>query len=90
MLSNELELKITDFFTAWFTDRQQALAYFHTDGDVYPPRELRGTEVYMPPEVNVGHFSVDRSLDVFSFAHLTLFVLLQASAFIHLHGNYII
>ena len=86
LLSCKLEAKITDFDTAWFTDKQRAKVYFSEDHEGYPavilPEQQMGTEVYMPPEVNAGYFPVDHSLDVFSFGHLTLFVLLQASVLI--------
>ena len=77
LLSNDLVPKITDFDTAWILDGHQA---DHEDLPIIPPPERYGTEVYMPPEVNTGHYALDGSFDMFSFGHLALFVVLQVSA----------
>lgn len=80
LLSYELVPKIADFDTAWILDGQRAQAYlFEGSPEIIPP-EQHGTEVYMPPEVDAGYFPVDYSLDVFSFGHLALFIVLQVSA----------
>lgn len=55
---------------------------------IVPPQSLSstltrmpGTIPYMPPEANASHAQYDDKLDMFSFGHFSLFVIIQRSPF---------
>lgn len=67
LLTSSLVAKVTDIGNSSFAE----LATKHDGGVDYPP----GVKVYMPPEYEDRKFLP--SLDVFSYGHLTMFVVTQ-------------
>ena len=67
LLTSTLVAKITDIGNSSFAE----LATKHDGGVVYPP----GVKVYMPTEYEEK--KVFPSLDVFSYGHLTIFIVTQ-------------
>ena len=65
-----LRAKITDFGNSRIMDLDPESSPKSMTG-------LPGTLEYMPPEAQGGNVSYDRSLDVFSFGHLSLFTITQ-------------
>ena len=70
LLDSELRAKIADFGNSRFMD---------LDPGSTPETltSLPGALVYMPPETRGGGVTYDPSLDVFSFGHLSLFIITQ-------------
>ena len=70
LLDSQLRAKIADFGNSRIMD---------LDPNSTPQTltSLPGTLEYMPPEAQGGRVTYDRSLDVFSFGHLSLFTITQ-------------
>ena len=70
LLDSQLRAKIADFGNSRMMD---------LDPDSSPETltSLPGTLEYMPPEAQGGRVTYDPSLDVFSFGHLSLFIVTQ-------------
>ena len=69
-LTQSLVAKITDFGNSRIVNQQPGQL-------AQTLSQLPGTLVYMPPEALTADPHYDYSLDVFSFGHLSLFVVLQ-------------
>ena len=76
LLDSELRAKITDFGNSRIMD---------LDPESTPETltSLPGTLEYMPPEALGSNASYDPSLDVFSFGHLSLFIITQTQVTPH-------
>ena len=81
LLDSQLRAKIADFGNSRMMD---------LDPDSSPETltSLPGTLEYMPPEAQGGRVAYDPSLDVFSFGHLSLFTITQATVRPLLPPNY--
>ena len=72
LLTSSFVARITDFGNSRIIDLQPGQL-------AKTLSRLPGTLVYMPPEANSGSSRYGPSLDIFSFGHLTLFILTQVS-----------
>lgn len=74
LLTSSLSAKISDLGNSLIIDRSPANLADRAS-------RCPGTLVYMPPEALTGKRGYGPSLDVFSFGHLSLYVILQVAIF---------